>query len=141
MKKITAIITVDDRMGIAFNKRRQSRDRMIIEDVAKSSDGVIYISSYSEQLFEEYKDKVAVVTEPLKECPDGGCCFLEMTNLNPFLNDISTLVVYRWNRLYPSDKKLDIDPQACGFEIASTDEFAGYSHDRITKEIYVKLTK
>ena len=141
MKRITAIITVDDRMGIAFNKRRQSRDRMIIEDVAKSSDGVIYISSYSEQLFEEYKDKTTVVTEPLKVCPDGGCCFLEMTNLNPFLNDISTLVVYRWNRLYPSDKKLDIDPQVCGFEIASTDEFAGYSHDIITKEIYVKPTK
>ena len=138
MRNITVAITVDDRMGIAFNKRRQSRDRVLIADLCDNTDGVVYVSPYSAPLFEEYADKVAVVDAPLADCPDGAVCFLEMTELKAHVEDISALTVYRWNRHYPSDKKLDIDIESCGFTLSHSYEFVGKSHDKITKEIYKK---
>ena len=138
MRNITVAITVDDKMGLAFNKRRQSRDRLLIDDICKKTDKDIYISSYSALLFEEHKDRVKIVDDPLRDCPDGGFCFVEMTELSPYVESISTLIVYHWNRLYPADKKLDIDVTNCGFKMTAKYEFVGSSHDKITKGTYQK---
>lgn len=138
MRNITVAITVDDRMGIAFNKRRQSRDRLMIADLCQNTDSAICVSPYSAPLFEEYGEIIKVVDSPLDDCPDGSCCFVEMTELGEYVKDISTLTVYRWNRHYPSDKKLDIDIESCGFTLSQSYEFVGKSHDKITKEIYKK---
>ena len=138
MRNLTVAITVDDKMGLAFNKRRQSRDRLLIDDLCKKTDKDIYISSYSALLFEEHKERVKIVDDPLRDCPDGGFCFVEMTELSPYVESISTLIVYHWNRLYPSDKKLDIDVTNCGFKMTAKYEFVGSSHDKITKGTYQK---
>ena len=138
MRNITVAITVDDKMGLAFNKRRQSRDRLLIDDICKKTDKDIYISSYSALLFEEHKDRVKIVDDPLRDCPDDGFCFVEMTELSPYVESISTLIVYHWNRLYPADKKLDIDIANCGFKMTAKYEFIGSSHDKITKGTYQK---
>ena len=138
MRNITVAITVDDRMGLAFNKRRQSRDKALIDDLCAMTDKDIYISSYSALLFEAYSGKVRIVDAPLAECPDGGFCFIEMTELVPYVDDISELIVYQWNRLYPSDKKLDINIESAGFKPVESREFVGNSHDKITKIIYKK---
>ena len=138
MRNITVAITVDDKMGLAFNKRRQSRDRFLIDDICKKTDKDIYISSYSALLFEEHKERVKIVDDPLRDCPDGGFCFVEMTELSPYVESISTLIVYHWNRLYPADKKLDIDVTNCGFKMTAKYEFVGSSHDKITKGTYQK---
>lgn len=138
MKKITAAITVDDKMGIAFNKRRQSRDKNLIEDLCKKTDGTIYVSSYSAPLFDEHKDRICILDDPIASCPDGGTCFIEMTHLSEHLDDISELIVYHWNRHYPSDKKLDISITECGYKMIAKYEFVGSSHDKITKGIYKK---
>lgn len=138
MRNITVAITVDDKMGLAFNKRRQSRDRLLIDDLCKKTDKDIYISSYSALLFEEHKERVKIVNDPLRDCPDGGFCFVEMTELSPYVESISTLIVYHWNRLYPADKRLDIDVTNCGFKMTAKYEFVGSSHDKITKGTYQK---
>ena len=138
MKKITVAVTVDERMGIAFNNRRQSRDRILINDLADTIVGKIYVSKYSLPLFEEYKDRIVVADDPLRECPDGGCCFVEMTELMPYIDDINTLIVYNWNRHYPADKTLDVDIKNGTFALTSSAEFIGSSHEKITKEIYIK---
>ena len=138
MRNITVAITVDDRMGLAFNKRRQSRDKALIADLCDTTGGSILVSGYSAPLFDEHADRITVVDDPLAQCHDGGCCFVEMTHLSDHLADISKLTVYRWNRLYPSDKKLDINPVECGFKVISEREFVGNSHDKITKVIYGK---
>ena len=136
MKKITVAITVDDNMGIAFNKRRQSRDKLLIKDLVNTTTGQIYISSYSAPLFTEYEGRIEIVENPIAECPDGACCFIEMTEIAEYKDLVSELIIYHWNRLYPSDKKLDLDIQKCGLKIAERYEFAGNSHDVITKETY-----
>ena len=136
MKKITVAVTVDERMGIAFNKRRQSRDRILINDLADTIVGKIYVSEYSLPLFEEYKDRIVVADDPLRECPDGGCCFTEKTKIGEHLDDVETFIVYRWNRHYPSDVKLDVD--FSGYKMVDCTEFVGSSHEKITKETYIK---
>ena len=138
MRKITVAVTVDERMGIAFNKRRQSRDRVLISDLMNTAPGKIYVSEYSLPLFDEYKDRIIVVDDPLAQCPDGGCCFVEMAELMPYINEIDTLIVYNWNRHYPADKTLDIDLENGRFSLASSTEFVGSSHEKITKETYRK---
>ena len=138
MRKITVAVTVDERMGIAFNKRRQSRDRILINDLVSTLSDKIYVSEYSLPIFEEYKDRIVVADDPIRECPDGGCCFVEMTELMPYIDDISTLIVYNWNRHYPADKTLDIDIKNDTFTLTSSTEFVGSSHEKITKEIYIK---
>ena len=136
MKKITVAVTVDERMGIAFNKRRQSRDRILIRDLVSTLSDKIYVSEYSLPLFDEYKDRIVVADDPLAHCPDGGCCFVEMVELMPYIEEIDTLIVYNWNRHYPADKTLDIDLENGKFSLASSTEFVGSSHEKITKEIY-----
>ncbi len=138
MRNLTVAITVDDKLGLAFNKRRQSRDKRLIEDLCKKTSGDIYISSYSALLFEEFSDRIKVVDNPLIDSPDGGCCFIELTQIKEYIDDISTLIIYHWNRQYPSDKKLDIDVKDCGFKMTAQYDFAGNSHDKITKGIYQK---
>ena len=138
MRNISVAITVDDKMGLAFNKRRQSRDRKLIEDLFKKTQGAIYVSDYSLPLFEGYEDKISVVEDPIRDCPDGACCFIEMTHIGPYLDEIGELIVYGWNRLYPSDKKLDINIDDVGFKMTAKYEFVGSSHDKITKGIYKK---
>ena len=132
MRNITVAITVDDKMGLAFNKRRQSRDRVLIADLCENTDGVIYVSPYSAPLFEEYSKRVAVLDSPLADSPIDSTCFVEMTELKDHIDDISALTVYRWNRHYPSDKKLDIDIESCGFTLSQSYEFVGKSHDKIS---------
>ena len=138
MKNITVAITVDDKMGLAFNKRRQSRDRNLIADLCSKTNGDIYVCAYSAPLFEEFIDRIKVVDEPLIQCPDGGICFVEMTQLKEHIVDISRLIIYHWNRHYPSDKKLDIEPHMFGFKMTAKYEFVGSSHEKITKGIYEK---
>jgi hypothetical protein len=138
MRNITVAITVDDKMGLAFNKRRQSRDRGLIADLCAKTDEKIYVSAYSAPLFDEYRDRIVTVENPITECPDGGMCFVEMTELATHIGDVSRLIIYHWNRHYPSDKKLDIEPSKCGFKMTAKYEFVGSSHDKITKGIYEK---
>ena len=138
MRKITVAVTVDERMGIAFNKRRQSRDRALIRDLVETANGKIYVSDYSRPLFDEHKDKVIVSEIPLAECPSGELCFVEMTELMPYIDDIDMLIVYNWNRHYPADKTLDIDIKNGTFTLTSSTDFIGSSHEKITKEIYTK---
>ena len=134
MRNITVAIALDERMGIAFNNRRQSRDRIMIEDLIESQTGKIYVSDYSKELFLDFKDRIEVVNDPLNECKDGECCFVELSDIKKHLNEISMLIIYYWNRHYPSDITLSANLNS--YTLVSTKEFAGSSHEKITRKIY-----
>ena len=134
------IVCIDDRMGISFGGRRQSRDRVLCEDVVKTvreRGGMLYLSSYSAPLFDGMSTAEARVCETyLADAGENDFCFCERESLAPCLENIQTLIVYRWNRHYPSDRKLDVD--LSGFTLQFRCDFEGSSHDNITKEVYVK---
>ena len=129
------IVCIDDNQGMLFNKRRQSRDRKVIEDIATMTSAV-WMNSFSMKLFEENSNLPDVIVDEnfLENAGDGEYCFVENCQLAPYLNKIEELIIYHWNRKYPADFKLDL-PYKTWKKISKT-EFAGFSHEKITKEIY-----
>lgn len=135
---MTAIVCVEDRGGILFLKRRVSRDREVYRDIAENYDK-IYMTSYSLPLFDGVKIEAGIRLSPISEGQHGDVCFVESGEIADRIHRISRLVIYRWNSRYPSDVKLGFEPEDMGFSHLSTTEFAGYSHEKITKDIYEKI--
>ena len=131
---MNVIVCVDDHMGMMFNKRRQSRDIKACEDMLALAGGRLVIAPYSEKLFCELSG-YTVSDDPLS-AERGEYVFIEDRALLPVVEKIEKMIVYHWNRSYPTDKKLDTPPTEHGFKLVSTYEFAGKSHDKITREIY-----
>ena len=145
------ITCVDKRNGIFFNKRRQRRDRKVIEEMYDHlSNAPIYSTEYSEILFQDVPDCHVIVaaegnnTDRLLTNGDNVILpddkdltfFVEGAILLPFEEHINELVLYRWDKVYPADQYLDIFLPAWN-KIASR-KFIGHSHDLITEEIYVR---
>lgn len=136
---MTVFICVDDRGGMTFMKRRLSRDKILTEDLVKTvGDGILYISEFSESLFSESSLSVMSVSSPLQSAGKDDFVFIENLPLSDALNKIDTLVIYKWNRTYPFDFSLDLNPDKSGFLLVDSYDFKGNSHDKITKEIYKK---
>ena len=126
-------ICIDDKNGLGFNKRRQSRDRLLIENLIASADGgKIFISSYSAPLFADFPDKIEVRDDFLEAAGDSDICFVEDRDITPYADRIDYIILYRWNRHYPADRWLELDISQ--YSLVSSVEFAGSSHDLITRE-------
>ena len=68
------------------------------------------------------------------ENPQNGYCFAE--NFTVDENDVEEIIVYKWNRVYPADVQFNIDLKK--WNLAETVDFAGSSHEKITRERYVR---
>lgn len=134
------IVCVDDNNGMMFNNRRQSKDRVLIRDVVDNLDGGnLLMTPYSENLFADSGVDAFFLSEyVLDEADPEDYCFIENKALLPYSDKIDELIIYRWNRKYPADMYLDIDPTALSMKLVSTTEFVGSSHEKITKELYKK---
>lgn len=134
------IICVDDNNGMMFNNRRQSRDRILIDNVVQNVvGGNLLMAPYSEPLFKDSDiDSFFLSEDILEEAAPEDFCFIENKALLPYSDRIDELIIYRWNRVYPADMYLDIQPEALSLKLVSTTEFAGSSHEKITKELYKK---
>lgn len=131
------ILCLDDKKGMMFNNRRQSKDKFVIQDILKLVDGKkLLISSYSESLFQGLESKLIIDDNFLNNATEEDYCFVENNNLKDFSEKIEKIIVYKWNRIYPSDLKLEITIQ--DWNLIGRFEFVGNSHDKITREVYVK---
>ena len=136
---MTVIVCIEDRGGMLFMKRRLSKDRILTENVAETvGDGILYISEFSEALFSDSDISVMSVSNPLISADEGDFVFIENLELKDYIEKIKKLIVYKWNRKYPFDFSLDIEPLKCGFKLIESCDFKGSSHDKITREIYEK---
>ena len=132
-----AIVCIDDGLGMMFNRRRQSRDRVLCADVVGDLKGeVLAITPYSLLLFEKTGAKLAVSDTPFDT--DAKVAFIENLPLLPHEGKIDEVTVYRWNRRYPADVHLDLLPWERGYALIESSEFVGSSHEKITKEVYRK---
>lgn len=129
------IVCLDTDNGMMFNHRRQSQDRMIVKDILKISSGSkLWVAPYSLPLFKEPADQLLAAADYIERSEPGEYCFIEDDQVRPHQNRIERLIVYRWNRKYPGDRFLDIDLK--DWCLDSSIDFPGYSHEKITKEIY-----
>lgn len=128
------IVCLDKRGGMLFNDRRQSRDRVVYEDVTSSLHGRLYCSDYSSELFKNHD--IGRLSDYFASDDADGVCFVEKENLAPFLDRIDSVTVYRWDKIYPADKYIDIDLGL--FRLIKIEELQGNSHNKILKEVYVR---
>lgn len=132
------IICLDDNNGMMFNKRRQSRDAVVMEkimEITKSSK--LWISRYSVSIFKDLQiNNINVDESFVLEASEGEYCFVEDICLKNYEKWIEEITVFRWNRVYPNDFKFDINLSA--WKLVESFEFRGNSHDKITMEVYVK---
>ena len=129
------IVCVDQNNGMSFNRRRQSRDRTVPEDVMKMAQGAtVRMEEVSASLFSAYGG-IMVSGDFLEAAQAGDYCFAERL---PLPEAPETLILYRWNRVYPGDVFLDFRPEAQGMTLVSSEDFSGSSHKRITREIWRK---
>ena len=105
------IVCLEDKNGMMFNKRRLSQDKVIREDIYNNMDGKsLIMNSYSFKMFEKDNPTIdIIVREDLPLCDKDNLQFIEDKQLGKFESEIDKIIVYYWNRRYPSDLKFDID--------------------------------
>jgi len=159
------IICLDERGGRLFNGRRQASDRNVLRDMMRETgvlkkDGslltpeqaaeqhrLLLISPFSEKLFEEsdWSAYVRVLEDPLKEAEAAASAgkqgtepvvFVEDEDLAAHVGSMDHLLIYRWKRVYPYDSLLEISLD--DFKLQKESRLAGFSHDMVYKELYVK---
>lgn len=129
------IVCLDENGGMTFNNRRQSKDKKIIEDVMKLTENHrLFVSEYSSKLFEG--ENVIVDNDLLKNAKEDDFCFVEKEDVFEAIDKINDVVIYNWNRSYPSDKKFPKTAVLNGKTLVETTDFTGTSHEKITREIY-----
>ena len=132
------ILCVDDKGGMRFNRRRQSRDRVLRRDVLDMAAGsAVWMNEESGLLFAG-EGPIRVDGDFLRKAGPGEFCFVEQGPIRPWLDKAEGIILYHWNRVYPADERLDFDPAEAGWKLKERTEFPGSSHEKITKEVYVK---
>lgn len=131
-------VCVDDRGGMRFHGRRQSRDRLQRADLLAFCRGKLWVDPTAAALFAGAEDRLRVDDACLERAGEGETCFAETPPLAPYGARLEGVLVYRWNRVYPADAWFDLDPAALGFVLAERREFPGTSHAIITRDYYTR---
>lgn len=130
------IVCVDDNKGMMFNHRRQSQDKKLREHILNMvSPSILWMNSYSKRQFLE--DNRVVVDEAfLEKAAKNEYCFIENIDVTPYADKVEKIILFQWNRKYPADTFFPMNLSEWTF--VESEDFAGDSHDKITKEIYCK---
>ena len=131
------VLCTDDRLKTAFSGKRQSTDRALRTNLISLSEGrPIRMNRYSRSRFTEPGNYV-VSEDFLKTAGPGQICFAEGHFELPTPERVEKLILYRWNRAYPGDEEMPTEYLHC-FALSERADFKGFSHERITREVYVK---
>ena len=120
-----------------FNHRRLSRDRRVCEKILDySNEKEIWMNAYSRKLFTDLTDINSIQVDEEFLDKSQSICFVENQDITPYLPKIDTLVLFQWNRDYPADFFFTVDLSQ--WNLISTEDFEGTSHEKITMEVYKK---
>ena len=127
------IVCLDLNNGMYFNNRRQSRDREVIKNIAFiTKNNNLIMTEYSHKLFENECENIVITDDFKGEHSENDFCFVENEDVQ--LENVKKIIVYRWDKVYPSDYCLNLE----SYHLTSTLEFKGYSHEKIVKEVYLR---
>lgn len=130
------IVCLDDKDGMSFFGRRQSMDRALrAKALALAGKAGLWMDAYSAGQFSP-EDRITVSEDYLDEAPPDAWCFLETGDVNLALDRAERVAVFRWNRLYPSDRKFPFHRLQTPWRQILREEFPGYSHEMISLEVY-----
>ena len=146
------IVCVDNQNGMMFNHRRQSQDRVLRKRILELTGGKkLWMNAYSQKQFLQVNGNMSKEQEQsgqlgqsgqiqadeafLEKAGPGEPCFVEDRSVAPFAGRVERVVLYRWDRAYPADLYWDLSLE--GWTLARREEFPGFSHEIITKEVYI----
>lgn len=138
------IVCIDEKKGMMFNHRRQSQDRVLRDDIRKECQGsILRMNAYSAGLFEKDADVETTVQifsseDFLAQASEDDCCFVEDQDVSLWLEQADTVILYQWNRHYPADLYFTAELSEDTWQMERQEAFAGSSHEKITKTVYVK---
>ena len=119
---------------MTFFSRRQSQDRALRERLLSLAENQkLWMNEYSAKQFGE-ADGITVDNDYLAKAGQDDYCFVENGIYD--LSVACEVVLCRWNRRYPANKFFDADLESLGFKLEYSEDIKGYSHDKITVEIY-----
>ena len=124
---------VDEAMGLRFNGRRQSRDRVLVQELMGLASGTLRVGPFSEKLFAG--QEVYVGSDWLSAARPGDWCLCEGDEYLAYADRIEKIVLFQWNRSYPADLFFTFPGT---WTLRSKRDFAGSSHEKITVEEYVR---
>ena len=130
------IFCIDDKKGMMFFGKRQSQDSVLREWIINhTAESNLWLSTYSAKQFSDQTNFV-VDDNYIANATVGDFCFIEDKGYS--LDNVSEIILCKWNRKYQADKVFDIDLKANGFKKVSSEDIKGSSHDKITIETYKK---
>lgn len=137
------IVCLDEDNGMMFNHRRQSKDTKVREDMIQLARPMqLVMNAYSYKMFSTDKSENKIILmNSLPIIDNANYQFIEDNDMSGYAEIITTIVVYYWNRKYPSDLKFGIDLSCKQWTVVSEKEFQGTSHEKITRRIYMKKTE
>ena len=123
-------LCADDRLGISFGGRRQSKDSEVRRRLLELSGGRLRMSEYSARQFEE---DIYGGADYLSGSQAQDWCFAEDTAYLAHADAIGQIVLFRWNRHYPADVHFEFPGK---WALVRSEDFPGSSHEKITMEVY-----
>lgn len=132
------IVCIDEKNGMIFNNRRQSRDRILTNHIIEmTKDKTLWITEFSKDIFDVADNKHIMIDNYFYEKADKeDFCFVEDIDVNTLIDKVDKIIIYNWNRCYPADLYFNIPLN--NWLVDSEKEFIGSSHKRITEKIYVR---
>ena len=127
---VTYIFCIDDKCGMLFLGKRQSRDRVLNAHLLSAiGQGDLYVTPYSAPLFAE------CASLHVGETPsEDGFAFVEDGEYD--LSEANQVWLCRWNRQYPADRYFDEQSLKNSFRMTHTTDIVGSSHEKITIETW-----
>lgn len=130
------IFCVDEQDGLSFCGRRLSRDREVYDHILRCCDGkTLWTAPDSAGLFP--KGTVRADKDYFLKAADGDYCFLETLPESDVWQRAESVILYHWNRRYPSTEKIPRQYLADMY-LCHSEDFPGNSHEMITMERYIR---
>lgn len=132
------IFTLDNQNGTNLAGKRQSRDRVVGEKIIELANGRLHILEKTVSFFKnnDMSNTACTVFSDLWRLPNDAVFFAEEVVPQELMEQAEKIYVFRWNRQYPSMAKDRVTLET--FNKAIVEEFPGYSHEKITLEVYEK---
>lgn len=128
------IVCVDNHMGMGFNHRRQSMDRVVRERILQRvGESPLWMTAYSAKQFAECAACLKIDEQCQTAAGAGEYCFAEdKIIVDP--KQVEELILYHWGRDYPADLYFTLPMDR--FCLIEQTDFTGYSHPDMTEEVY-----
>ena len=133
------ILFLDQKDGMIFGNKRQTKDKILmkyIEDVSKGS--CLFTNHFSTSLFDNIPSHLIVDDNFLNIAKSEDFCIVENEDIEPYMNKIESIRIYRWDKVYPSTIKFNKDLLKNWKQSFCVELFLGGTHQVIYEEMWVR---